>query len=432
MTIKLSLILLLTTIIILSSFTACFNSKQNNTLSIYYYYDHSASDSHVLKKQIARFKELHPEISITMETGFGSPYHDKLHLMTKTGLTHDLIYLWPGKRTGYVTAKGLVKDLRPWIRGHEKEFKPIALTPQGPNGEIFELPDSIDVCHIIYTNTRLLNELGLTYPATFEEFVEQAPIIKAAGLTPISIANDEGWQIQSSLLSTLTERAAGNEWWNKVVTGSGASFSDPEFIRALNYIKILYDKGMFKQQINQVNSFEALNEFIEEKSVYFIDGIWRTPELVKLLTDKQKTYIAFNTFPDINDQKGTSGSTSVVPGTGFAMNARLNNKKADTAWKWIWFFSGPEGSKININTALYPAYIVHQMEIDDPFIRNLVDFAENIHFRPLVIDNYMDREGVKNVLQPDIKKMMSGHLTPEQVGQNYENWVQNFDSNRQR
>ncbi len=53
------------------------------------------------------------------------------------------------------------------------------------------IPPSFAVCHSVYANTALLEELGLEYPETFEELLTQVPAIRAAGYYPVSMGNKD-------------------------------------------------------------------------------------------------------------------------------------------------------------------------------------------------------------------------------------------------
>ena len=50
--------------------------------------------------------------------------------------------------------------------------------------------------------------------------------------------------------------------------------------------------------------------------------------------------------------------------TGYGMNAKLDGKKAQEAWQWVWFYSGPEGSKIRATFGALPAYKVDLGDAD--------------------------------------------------------------------
>jgi raffinose/stachyose/melibiose transport system substrate-binding protein len=373
------------------------------------------------------FSKLYPDIEIEREFGFSEAYHNKLQPMAVAGQIPDIIFLWPGKRTAYVTGRGLIKDLRPWIKGHEAEFAGGALNAQGPNGEIYELPEQMTATHVMYTNEKLLKELGLTFPKTLDELIAQGETIRAAGLIPISMANKDGWQMQSCLLSALTERAGGLDWYDKAIVGE-ASFADAEFVNALSVIDTLAKNEMFMPGINQADYGAGLTEFVNERAVYHIDGGWRVNSLVGELSDEQKTYITLNTFPDIPNQKGQAGSTAMVAGTGFGMNANLEGEKAEAAWKFIWFWSGPEGSKIRQKNGALTAYNLPENDDLDILIKQLNKFVATTP-SGYVIDAVMDAEGM-SVLHAGLQEMIMGAKTPEQVAQEYEAWVAANDSNR--
>ncbi len=399
------------------------------TLSMYTYQD--LSDPVTTKNWkvlLNKFKSEHPNIEFSIEYGFNEPYHNKLQAMLVADQLPDIIFLWPGKRTGKVTGSGKIKDLRPWLKGHEKEFASIAMAPQGKNGEIYELPEAVTATHVMYTNTKFLKQLGLSFPKTHAELLAQGAKIRAQNLIPIAMTNKSQWQMQSCLLSTLTERAGGMEWFKKAIKGEGASFADPEFVNALSVIDQLSKNQMFSPGINQLDYGQALTQFVNEKAVYYIDGGWRVNSLKQELTTAQKKYVVLNTYPDIPNQKGQSGSTSMVAGTGYGMNAKLTGAKADAAWQWIWFYSGPEGSKIRQANGAITAYKLPVPQNADILVKELTKFVSE---RPAgyVLDAVMDAEGI-GVLQTGVQEMMLGRKTPKQVADEYEAWVAKNDSNR--
>jgi ABC-type glycerol-3-phosphate transport system substrate-binding protein len=298
------------------------------------------------------FKKANPDIELEIEVGFSEAYHNKLQPMAVAGQLPDIMFLWPDKRTGYVTGNKLIKDISPLIKGHEAEFIPGSLDPQGPNGAIYELPEQMTATHVMYVNEKLLKDLGLTFPKTMDELIAQA--------------------------------AYGDD----------------------------------------------MTQFVQEKAVYWIDGGWRVNSLVGELKPEQKAYISLKTFPEIPNQKGQAGSTASVAGTGFGMNAKLEGAKADAAWKWIWFWSGPDGSKIRRKNGALPAYKLPAQEGLDPMILKLADFIANTP-AGYVIDSKLDGEGMA-VLHAGLQEMLMGTKTPAQVAKEYEDWVAKNDSNRKK
>jgi raffinose/stachyose/melibiose transport system substrate-binding protein len=374
---------------------------------------------------VEEFEKKNPNIKLSFEYGYGESFHDKLQTLAVSNQLPDIILLYPGKRTSQVSDAGLVKDLRPWIRGHENEFADMAMQGQGKNGEIWELPEDISITSIMYTNNRLLEELGLTLPKTLEELIAQGPAIRAKGLIPLSIANKDAWPMQSCLAGMLVERTGGMQWFDNAIAGNNAGFDDPQFVAAMEIIKELSDKQMFSPGTNQLAYGQGLDDFVNERAVYLIDGGWMVNNMIGELTDEQKTYMSLESFPDVPNQKGKSLSASATAGQGFGMNAKLNDAESEAAWKWIWFYSGPEGSAIRQRFGRLPAYKLAEPADADPMIKKLIAFAGKVPMG-YVMDAVLGAEPI-GAFNVNLQRMMFGTMTPKQVAQDLETMVDKID-----
>ena len=400
-----------------------------NTLTVFHYLDLADQAAAANFEEVrAAFEVANPDIKLEFDYLVNEPYHNKLQALTVADELPDVMFLWPGKRTGQVTGSGKIKDLRPYVAGNESLFSEVALAPQGANGEIWELPEQVTATHVIFVNNRLLDELNLSYPRTLQELLNQGDKIRAAGLIPLAIDNKDGWQMQSLLLSALVARTGGRDWLDSARVGNGASFTDAEFVEALQVIKTLSDADMFSPGVNQADYGAALTDFVNEDAVYLIDGGWRVNNLVTELTPEQYEYVSLEVFPALSNNEAIPGSTAIVTGTGFGMNANLDSDKADLAWKWIWFYSGPEGSTIRQRFGALPAAQVPRPADFPVLSRKLADFLGGIP-GGYVIDAVMDAEGM-GVLHPAIQEMMFGNLTARQAAQQYEDWVAANDGGR--
>ena len=402
--------------------------QEQDTLTIFHYLDQADQVA------VANFEELrteferkNPDIEIEFDFLVNEPYHNKLQALVVADELPDVMFLWPGKRTGQVTGSGKIKDLSPFLGSDSDLFAVAAVAPQGSNGELWELPEQVTATHVMFVNERLLGELGLSVPRTMGEMIAQGDAIRGAGYIPIAMDNKDGWQMQSTFLSALVARTGGREWLDAARVGD-ASFTDPEFVDALRVIKTLSDSEMFSPGINQAEYGAALSAFVNEEAVYLIDGGWRTNNLVGEMTDEQFEYISLSVFPSIPNENGIPGATATVAGTGFGMNANLEGEKAEQAWEWIWFYSGPEGSAIRQKHGALPAAKVPRPSDFPVLSAKLSDFLASVP-GGYVIDAVMDGEGM-GVLHPALQQMMFGEKTPEEVAAEYETWVAANDSGR--
>jgi raffinose/stachyose/melibiose transport system substrate-binding protein len=393
------------------------------TLSMYNYNDVTSASGKNFDVVLKAFEQKYPNIKFKIETLFNEPYHQKLQALAVSGDMPDVVYLWPGARTGYVTGRGLIGDLRPYLKGKESDFMSMAVAPQGKNGEIYELPQQVTATHVMYANDTLMKKLGLTFPKTFQELLAQGKKINAAGLVPISMANKDGWQMQSCFLSTLTAREGGMQWMTNAIDQKGASWTDKPFVDALQVVDTLHKDNMFPPGLNQMDYNQGTELFSNDKAVYYIDGGWKVQDLIKLFTPEQQKTISLHTFPSIAGQQGKADTTSAVPGTGYGMSAKLSGEKAKAAWDWIWFYSGPEGSAIHMEQGFIPAYKIDASKFKlDPLNAELVKFLSSRDMT-YVMDNKLGAQSMANVLQPDLQKMMFGQLTPTQVAANLQDFI---------
>lgn len=81
------------------------------------------------------------------------------------------------------------------------------------------LPVGIHLWNTAYYNAHIFRELGLTPPQTFEELLQHAEKIKAAGYVPLAIGSD-AWQLQF-LLETSLMRLGGKQGFDQVYNENG-------------------------------------------------------------------------------------------------------------------------------------------------------------------------------------------------------------------
>lgn len=341
----------------------------------------------------------------------------------------DVFTTYVGKRTAYVTEAGKALDLRPYLTdAFMSQFSDATWAPQGPNGEIYTIPPSMAVCHVLYANTAILDELGLEFPETYQGLLDQVDTIRAAGYYPVSMGNRDQWVVNSWLLSALVHRLGGTEWFDAAMSGE-ASFTEEPFVRSLEIIKEMVDLGVFSPGVNQMSNTEADQEFYQKKSVYLIDAGWRTSAMVNILEPEMQDAIYMGVFPSIPGEV-VPGCSAAVPSEGFGISAALaGTEAAEKAFDFIAYYTGKEGSAIRLENGEVPTYKLNITDYDIPGLQQ--QYAEFSTSQPMgyVIDAKMDPEGM-GLLNPDIQAMMFGQLTPWEVAERYEAWVAENDSNR--
>ena len=370
------------------------------------------------------FAEKYPNIVIEPEYASGEAFHQKFQAMAASKQIPDIFTCYGGSRSFYITQTGQVLNLLDGYLTPEimDEYSSATWSPQGSGGEYWIIPPSLAVCHTVYANTALLEKLGLEYPQTYEEWLEQIPVIRAAGYYPVSMGNKDPWVVNSWLLSLLLDRLGGPEWFMAAATGDGASFTDEPMVRALEIIKEMTDKGLFSPGVNQMSNTEADQEFYQQKSVYLIDAGWRTSGMDNDLSEEMKEAVEMHVFPEIKGEVRHNTSTATVS-EGFGINAKLKGtEKADAAWTFITFYNGEEGAAIRAQYGDVPSYKLDLTKIKLATMQSKFATFQATHDMGYVFDAVMGSEGV-SILNNDIQAMMLGNGNPADIAAKYEKFV---------
>jgi len=379
-------------------------------LSVLHYLDITSPEAKVEDEIFAEFAKAHPNITLNFEKLFGEAYHQKVKALAAAGDLTDVLYMWPGGRSAELTKNGLVQDLYPFLGDEKENFVSTAVAPQ-MDGKLYELPIAVTATHVMYANTKLLKELGLSIPKTYEELLAMVPVAKKAKVDLIIMPNKAAWVMQSCLFSTIVGRCAGEEW----ITSKDVSFEDKGFIKALSIVEELYAKGAFPASSIQLDYGDGPNLFSEGKGLFMIDGDWRVNALIPLLSEDKQKDIELTVFPQIAGQVGPNSSTSIVPATGFGMNAKLKDEKAQAAWELIHFFAGPVAAKIRLEKqGVIPAYKIDMSNVEISVLaKKRGEFYKN-HSGTPVLDNVFSGKVIE-VINTGLQKIALKDATPQQV-----------------
>jgi raffinose/stachyose/melibiose transport system substrate-binding protein len=416
-------------------FTGCQRAEGANgetvTLSVYLQFDLASPQYEYWPVTLDAFAQKYPNIKLEIEYVSGEQFHDKFQAMAASGDIPDLFTCYIGTRSGYILNRGMVKDLRPYLTETVKaEYNSAIWEPQGPDGEIYIVSPNMAVCSMIYVNTKLQRQLGLTMPKTLDEMTAQVPAIRAAGYTPLMFGNKGQWQAQSLLLSMLTNRMGGSAWFDRARVGT-AKFSDKPFVDALSVIKGMVDTRLFPPGVNQLEGPEAWGAFVQDQAVYLLDAGWRISALKSAASPEDFAQYEMMAFPAVPGEI-VHGSNAATLGEALAMSAALTGAKEKAAWDFLNFIYGQEGADIMMRYGIVPTYKLDYSQYDlDNLNRQYIDLI-NSQSMGSVIDAVMDGEGVNNVLNPGIQAVRMGKKAPAQLAAEYEAWVAAHDSNRHK
>jgi len=94
------------------------------------------------------------------------------------------------------------------------------------------IPIGLTATHVMYANEKMLKDMGLSVPKTYEELKSMVPKLQAAGKDVILMGAHDDWVVQSCLYSMIVGRMIGDEYIDKILEGE-ARFTDAPFVRTV-------------------------------------------------------------------------------------------------------------------------------------------------------------------------------------------------------
>jgi raffinose/stachyose/melibiose transport system substrate-binding protein len=333
--------------------TSAGTGSTTTTVSVLDYSDMTVANTAVDREWIwATFRQRNTDVKLDIEALFNDPFHNKTEAYAASGNMPDVLYVWPSGRSTSLHQNKLLKDLGPLIAkdGLQGSFLPLALDPsqQASNYQAM-IPQTITSSHAFYVNMEVLKDCGLQPAKTYAELKAQVPVLKAKGYETVLMPNKDAWVMQSCLFSLVAGRFGGADWHERVLKGQ-AKFTDPDFVKALEFIATMYRDGVLAQSSLGMDYGDGPGLFATNKGAYYIDGDWRLGSFITdastgqaLIAPSRQGNFLITVFPDIEGAKINKSSTAVL-GTGWAMSASIpaGSAKEDAAWRLIKWLTGVE------------------------------------------------------------------------------------------
>ncbi|MFA6845196.1 MAG: ABC transporter substrate-binding protein [Sphaerochaetaceae bacterium] len=395
------------------------------TLNVLDYSDATAPGYEEFQKVWQQFTEGNPEITLKKEDLTNEAFHQKMAAYVAAGTIPDVMYMYPSGRSAVLHEKHLVKDLAPLLGSDFlKDFLPAAINTDDQSGHYLAmLPQSICYSSVMFVNTKLLKDYGLSMPKTYEDLKVMVPKLKAKGIQTVLMANKDDWVMQSCLFSTIAGRFVNKEWINEAKEGK-VKFTDPEFVNALKFVDTLYKDGVISRNTIQLSYGEVPGLFASGKAAFLIDGDWRQNAFI---TDKssgqalispedQKNNIALVAFPAIPNEK-YPGVVSSTLGCGYGISSEIpaGSEKEKAAVKLVKYLYSHDVQKLYLEKGKYITsrtdVVSDQLE---PLTTKMMQYYSTIDTTCYVLDSALD-PSVYTVLNKVLQEIGLGTKTPEQA-----------------
>ena len=215
---------------------------------------------------------------------------------------------------------------------------------------IYMVPWTGDVTNVIWYDADVFDDLGLSVPTTWDEYLDANQAMLDEGLLPLVEGNKDQWPV-GSVASHIVSRMVGEEQYSAVMDGE-APMNSPEMVEAFEKLAEL--APFVNPSINALADDEAMTQFFLQKAVTHQIGSWLMADAAENAGDLNFDY--FN-LPAFSDGAGDQGSVLGIS-TGFMVNEKSAHQ--EETLEFLAMLADEDGTKMWAEAGLAPMTI-------DPF-----------------------------------------------------------------
>lgn len=396
-------------------------TAENVTLTLAY------TDDPPVKALIDAFEDKHPNITIKGQQTPFSDYVKSIKLAMASNEPPDIAEYNPGAMRSLVPG-GLIYDLTPYeeLYGWQDGFPASSLevlrsdksAKEYGTGGLYAAPGALSVLGVFY-NKSLVSAAGITKPpATLAEFEQNLSSVKNAGTAPVSLGSLQvgGFQLWNALTNSLGDEQEYRDW---VYGKQGATIETDAAAQAAQKIIDWTDAGYLPASANATADADALANFTQGKSAYFITGNWYASTIAKDLGDNAGFFL----FPVARE-----GNPVVASGASVAFSISSKTKHPNEAAAFLDFMRSPEAAKVQFDTGFMPVDTSADLQATGVTSEVTAEFAKVVAdngivpFPDFASPNMIDR------LTAGVQGLLSKQMTPEQfLASLQESWTQHHD-----
>jgi raffinose/stachyose/melibiose transport system substrate-binding protein len=233
----------------LLALTGCSSSgAADGTTEITFLTTNDAPNPEVADALVEAFEAENPDVSVTVEIRPGGTEGDNLiKTRLSTGEMADVFFYNSGSLLQALNPDSSLVDLsdQEWVGSLTEEFVPVVSTENGTYGA----PLGASFAGGIVYNKPLYEELGLTVPTTWDEFMANNETIAAegGGVAPVVQTYGETWTSQLFVLGDFANVLAVDPEWAEQYTAHQRSYADEPALLGFRHQQEVAEAGHFNE-----------------------------------------------------------------------------------------------------------------------------------------------------------------------------------------
>ncbi|MFE8069684.1 ABC transporter substrate-binding protein [Marinobacteraceae bacterium S3BR75-40.1] len=296
----------------------------------------SGEQRSVFHRLSERFEERHPGVKVHWLARKDADYKNKLSEWLKDPEGPDVVYWQAGTRLRQIVQSGhlaAIDDL--WENeGFDSAYTSGVKQSVSYQGRVYAIPYSYYQWGFYYRQS-LFDELGLTPPATWHEFLNLCDALNTAGIAPVTIGTKYHWPA-AAWFDYIDLRLNGRQFHLDVTSGK-VPFTDSRVRDVFRHWKELLDHDCFiPARLQAQKDWKGALPFLyHNMAALMLMGNYLVPQLPESLRND----IRFFPFPTINAE---IGDYEEAPTDVFALPRRSQDNPQARAFLAFIGSAGPQ------------------------------------------------------------------------------------------
>lgn len=360
-------------------------------------------DTEKVQAMLDKYTEL-TGVKIKFEGTASTSYNANLRLQLTNGTGPDLWYSRSYKTGEELFTDGFAMDVTD-IPGVKENFADSSLGAwRTEKGEMFAVPYGA-VSQIVYYNTRIFEENGLSVPTTWEEFIAVCKALKEKGITPLANGIMSKWDVlECVFLGMLPNYITGPEGRAPYETLE-KKMDDEVFLKAVQDFAQL--APFLPEGFEAITNNDSNANFGLEQAAMLIDGSWSAGAI-----GEEYGLATYGVFALPAPAGNTPGMCFHAD---FAVAGNKATKYPEEVKAFLQWIASPEGAAIAANglpAGFFPM-IVPPVELSNELAGKILGLNEgkvtDVRFVwPKLIKAY-------EAMQDELIKVWLGQTTPEEA-----------------
>ncbi|MFP3090497.1 extracellular solute-binding protein [Treponema sp. TIM-1] len=191
------------------------------------------------------------------------------------------------------------------------------------NGKKYLLPQNLSMNGLFY-NKKLIRELGVSLPETYDDFLAIGEKLAAAKMDGVYLFTYSG--IDVSYVTDCMFKPSWGPIWGDIIANKSGIWQSPEVINIFQYFRTLGERRYINPSNLGIDYLQTQGDFLTGKALFHANGDWLENEMA----DTQQVNFEWGFIPSLSLKKGDlrylSVSNEVMFITAKAKNPELAKK----------------------------------------------------------------------------------------------------------